>query len=75
MTTHFLEEEFTRHAKDLVGRRVRLEILEDEPVSQPSKKALEVIRKVSERKRTMNETSGESSVDIFRRANEGEMFS
>ncbi len=78
MATEVLEgtwEEITRHAKDLVGRKVRLIILEDESQPQPNKKALEVIRKVKERQKNMPETGGESSVDIVRRGREGEMFS
>ncbi len=77
MATEVLEgtwEEITCHAKDLAGRKVRLIILEEEPLPQPNKKALEVIQKVRERNKDMPETGGESSVDIVRRGRKGEMF-
>ena len=79
MATQVLEgtwEEITKHAKSLVGRKVRVTILDDEPAAKPkpNEKALAVIRKVAERQKNMRETGGESSVDIIRRARAGEMF-
>ena len=78
MATEVLEgtwEEISEHAKNLVGRRVRLTILDGEALPMPNEKVLEVIHKVAERKKTMGETTGETSVDIIRRGRKGEMFS
>ncbi|MDQ3063072.1 MAG: hypothetical protein M3R14_09460 [Acidobacteriota bacterium] len=77
MATQVLEgtwEEITKHAKSLVGRKVRLTILDEEPMPKSNEKALEVIRKVAERQKNMRETGGESSVEIIRRGRAGEMF-
>ncbi len=56
MATQVLEgtwEEITKHAKSLVGRKVRVTILDDEPAARPKPnvKALAVIRKVAERQK------------------------
>ena len=77
MATQVLEgtwEEITKHAKSLVGRKVRVTILDEEPMPKPNEKALAVIHKVTGRQKNMRETGGESSVDIIRRARSGEMF-
>ena len=77
MATQVLEgtwEEITKHAKSLVGKKVRLTILEDEPTPKPNEGMLEALRKIKERHKNMRETGGESSVDIIRRARSGEMF-
>ena len=79
METQDLEgtwEEITRQASRFVGRKVRVTILEDEPIAKPkpNEKALEAIRRVAERQKNMRETGGESSVDIIRRGRAGEMF-
>ena len=66
-------EDVARHAPELMGRRVRLTILEeDQP--QPNKKALAVIRRIAERQKNMRSTTGESGIDIVRRGRAGEMF-
>ena len=80
METQVLEgtwEEITQQASRLVGRKVRVTILEDEPIAKPKPNLamLEALRKVKERQKNMRETGGESSVDIIRRARAGEMFS
>ncbi len=79
MTTQVLEgtwEEIIKHAKNLVGKKVRLTIIEDEPTSKakPNERMLEALRKIRERNKNMRETGGESSVDIIRRARAGEVF-
>jgi len=79
MATQVLEgtwEEITKHAKSLVGKKVRVTILEDEPQPKPkpNEGMLEALRKINERHKNMRETGGESSVDIIRRARSGEMF-
>ena len=79
MATQVLEgtwEEITKHAKSLVGKKVRVTILEDEPQpkSKPNEGMLEALRKINERHKNMRETGGESSVNIIRRARSGEMF-
>ncbi len=54
MATQVLEstwEEITKHAKKLVGRKVRVMILDDKPTVKPNKKTLAVIRKVAERQK------------------------
>lgn len=77
MTTQVIEgtwEEVARHAKNLVGRKVRLLVLEDEILPKPNTKALEIMQKVAEKQKDMPYTAGESSVDIVRRGRSGEMF-
>ncbi len=79
METQVLEgtwEEITRQASRFAGRKVRVTILEDEPIakSKPNLAMLEALRKVRERNKNRRETGGESSVDIIRRARAGEMF-
>lgn len=77
MATQVLEgtwEEITKHAKRLVGRRVRLTIIGEEPKIRPNEKALAVIQKVIDQQKNMRETSGESGVSIIRRGRAGEMF-
>lgn len=79
MATQVLEgtwEEITKHAKSLVGKKVRVTVLEEEITvkPKPNEKALEIIRKVSERQKNMRETTGESGVNIIRRGRAGEMF-
>ncbi len=54
MATQILEgtwEEIAKHAKSLVGRKVRVTILDDEPMPKQNEKALAVIRKVTERQK------------------------
>ena len=78
MTTQVIEgtwEEVARHAKNLVGRKVRLSVLEDEVLPKPNAKALEIMQKVEEKQKDMRYTAGESSVDIVRRGRLGEIFS
>ena len=77
MATQVLEgtwEEITKHAKRLVGRRVRLTIIDNDPVNKPNEKALAVIQRVMDQQKNMRETSGESAVSIIRRGRAGEMF-
>ncbi len=77
MATQILEgtwEEITKHAKSLVGKKVRLTVLEDETQPKSNEGMLEALRKIKERHEDMRETGGESSVDIIRRARSGEMF-
>ena len=77
MATQVLEgtwEEITRHAKNLVGRKVRLLILEDEVLPKPNQKALDIIQKVQDKQKNMRFTAGEKAVDIVRRGRAGEMF-
>jgi hypothetical protein len=77
MTTQVLEgtwEEITRHAENLVGRKVRLLVLEDEVLPKPNQKALDVMQKVQDKQKDMRFTAGEKGVDIVRRGRAGEMF-
>ena len=79
METQVLEgtwEEITRQASRFVGRKVRVTILEDEPMEKPKPNLamLEALQKVKECQKNMRETGGESSVDIVRRGRAGEMF-
>ena len=78
MNTQVLEgtwEEVARHAKNLMGRKVRVTVLDDETLPTPNQKLLDVINQVSENQKDRKETFGESSVDIVRRGRAGEMFS
>ncbi len=77
MVTTILEgtwEEIAKQANRLAGKKLRVEVLEDEPVPEPNRKALDVIQRVIERQKGMRETGGESAVDIIRRGRAGEMF-
>jgi hypothetical protein len=79
MATQVLEgtwEEITKHAQSLVGKKVRVTVLEDEPrtKAKPDEGMLEALRKIRERNKNMRETGGESGADIIRRGRAGEMF-
>ena len=77
MTTQVLEgtwEEITRHAKEFVGRKVRLIILEDEVSFKPNYEMLEALRKVSERSKNMPVSSDEDTLKLIREARSGGMF-
>ncbi|MGI8467342.1 MAG: hypothetical protein ACR2N3_02710 [Pyrinomonadaceae bacterium] len=79
MATQILEgtwEEIAKHAKSLVGKKLRVTVLDDEPKHKPkpNEGMLKALRKIKERQKNMRETGGESGVDIIRRARSGEMF-
>lgn len=77
MTTQVIEgtwEEVARHAENLVGRKVRLLVLEDEVLPKPNHKALEIMQKIAEKQKDLPFTAGESSVEIVRKGRSGEMF-
>ncbi len=79
MATQILEgtwEEITKHAKSLVGKKVRVTVLEDEPIAKPkpNEGMLEALRKVRERNKNMPESSGEDTLKMIREARSGGMF-
>ncbi len=77
MATQVLEgtwEEITRHAKDFVGRKVRVTILEDEVSQKPNYEMLEALRKVAERSKNMPVSSDEDTLKLIREARSGGMF-
>ncbi len=79
MATQILEgtwEEITEHAKSLVGKKVRVTVLEDEPIAKPkpNEGMLEALRKVRERNKNMPESSGEDTLKMIREARSGGMF-
>ncbi len=79
MATQVLEgtwEEITKHAKSLVGKKVRVTVLEDEPQqkAKPNEGMLEALRKIKERHKNMPESSGEDTLKMIREARSGGMF-
>ena len=79
MATQVLEgtwEEITKHAKSLVGKKVRVTVLEDAPQTkaQPNEGMLEALRKIKERHKNMPESSGEDTLKMIREARSGGMF-
>jgi hypothetical protein len=79
MATQVLEgtwEEITKHSKSLVGKKVRVTVLEDEPQTkaQPNEGMLEALRKIKERHKNMPESSGEDTLKMIREARSGGMF-
>lgn len=79
MATQILEgtwEEITEHAKSLVGKKLRVTVLEDEPIAKPkpNEGMLEALRKVRERNKNMPESSGEDTLKMIREARSGGMF-
>jgi hypothetical protein len=77
MATQVLEgtwEEITRHAKDFVGRKVRITVLEDEVSPKPNYQMLEALRKVSERSKNMPVSSDKDTLKLIRDARSGGMF-
>ena len=77
MATQVLEgtwEEITRHAKDFIGRKVRITILEDEVSPKPNYEMLEALRKVSERSKNMPVSSDVDTLKLIREARSGGMF-
>lgn len=78
METQTLEgtwEEITRHAKDFVGRKVRITVLDDEAAPEPNRAMLEALRKVSERSKNMPVSADEDTLKLIREARSGGMFS
>ena len=67
-------EEITRHAKDFVGRKVRITVLEDEVSPVPNYEMLDALRKVSERSKNMPVSSDEDTLKLIREARSGGMF-
>lgn len=77
MATHILEgtwEEVTKHAKEFVGRKVRIMVLDNEVVSEPNLEMLEALRKVAERSKNMPVSSDEDILKLIREARSGGMF-
>jgi hypothetical protein len=77
MATQTLEgtwEEITRHAKDFVGRKVRITVLDEEVSPAPNREMLEALRKVSERSKNMPVSSDEDTLKLIREARSGGMF-
>jgi hypothetical protein len=77
MATQVLEgtwEEITRHAKDFVGRKVRITVLDEETASKPNREMLEALRKVAERSKNMPVSSDEDTLKLIREARSGGMF-
>ena len=65
-------EEIARHGDELGGKRVRLTVLEDEPI--PNEAMLAALRDVNEIQRGMRLTSGEDTQALLREAREGGMY-
>ncbi len=79
MTTNVLEgtwEDIMKHANRLAGKRLRVEVLSENPAPkrEPNHAMRATMDRVRERLKDMPETGGESSVDIIRRGRAGEMF-
>lgn len=67
-------EEVAQHADELVGKQVRLTVLEDKPATRPNEGMLEAMRRVAEIQANMPFTSGKDTLEILRRARAGEMY-
>jgi hypothetical protein len=67
-------EEIAQHASELVGRRVRLTVLEESAQIEPNRAMLEALRKVSERAKNMPTSSDAETLTFLREARAGRMF-
>ena len=69
-------EEITEHAQSLVGKKVRVTVLEDapEPKAKPNEGMLEALRKIKERHKNMPESSDKDTLKMIREARSGGMF-
>jgi hypothetical protein len=65
-------EEIARHGDELSGKRVRLTVLEEEPI--PNEAMLAALRDVDEIQKGMRLTSGEDTKALLREAREGGMY-
>lgn len=79
MATQVLEgtwEEIAKHAESLVGKKLRVTVLEDEPKAKrkPNEGMSETLRKIRERNKNMRENGGENGADIIRRGRSRGMF-
>jgi hypothetical protein len=79
MATQILEgtwKEIAKHAKSLIGKKLRVTILDDEPLSKPkpNEGMLEALRKIKERDKNMPESSGKDTLKMIREARSGGMF-
>lgn len=77
MTTQVLEgtwEEIARHGEELIGRKVRLLVLEDDTGATPNRKAVDILNDVRSKQKDLRFTNGEEGIDIVRRGRSGDMF-
>ena len=77
MATQVLEgtwEEIAKQAENLVGKKLRVTVLEDEEAQKPNEGMLEALRKISERHKNMPESPGEETLKMIREARSGGMF-
>lgn len=77
MATQIIEgtwEEIAQNAKDFVGRKVRLTILDDEDSPKPNGAMLKALRKVSRRSEKMPVSANDDTLKIIRKARSGGMF-
>jgi hypothetical protein len=77
MATQILEgtwEEVALHAKNFIGRKVRVTVLDDEMLRTPNNKMLTALRKVSKRSENMPVSSDAETLKMIRNARSGGMF-
>ena len=72
-------EEVTLHAPELMGRRVRVTVLEDTPLPEgvsapPNEGMLAALRFIEQHQANRKETSGADTPELIRKARDGEMY-
>ena len=67
-------EEIVRHADELVGKTVRLTILEDNIIPEPNLDMLAALKKVDEIQQGMRLTAGDNTQALLREARNGSMY-
>jgi hypothetical protein len=67
-------EEVARHAPELMGRRVRLTVLEEAQPEIRNEGLLEALRLITERQEDQPESSGERTQEFIRAARNGGMY-
>lgn len=67
-------EEVASHAPELIGRRVRLTVLEEPQPALRNEGLLEALRQTAERQEDQPESSGERTQEFIRAARDGGMY-
>lgn len=67
-------EEVAQHADELVGKHIRLTVLENKPTVHRNEAMQEAMLRVAEIQANMPFTSGKDTLEILRRARAGEMY-
>ncbi len=67
-------EEIATHAEELIGKRLRVTVLDDVSPPRRNEAMLDVMRRVAERNKDRPTTSGEDTQQLLREGRDGKMY-